>query len=147
MEHRTRRRPRPLGLEAPAKECLAQRIASAVALSLQRNRRESGSGGLPGDVTGKRGMLASRLRLARQNVVDMTAYLRRREAETAASVEEQAQVSCCNADVNVCVICLDGNLDEREVEALPCGHVFHARCITQWLLYRRVCPVDRRPVD
>ncbi|KAG1685506.1 hypothetical protein DVH05_008336 [Phytophthora capsici] len=144
MEHRTRRRPRPLGLEAPAKEHLAQQIASVVALSLQRNRRENGSESLPGDA--KRGILASRLRLARQNVVDMRAYLQQREAATAAIVEEQKQVPSCSDNRNICVICLDDNLDERDVRALPCGHVFHAHCIAQWLLYRRVCPVDRRPV-
>ncbi|KAK1942200.1 E3 ubiquitin-protein ligase [Phytophthora citrophthora] len=145
MEHRSRRRSRPLGLEAPAKEQLAQQIASAVALSLERNRRENDTERLPGGV--KRGVLASRLRLARQNVVDMTVYLQQRAATTAAIVEEQRQVSGCGDEHNVCVICLDGNLLESDVEALPCGHVFHAHCIAQWLQYRRVCPVDRRPVD
>ncbi|KAL4117166.1 hypothetical protein PRNP1_001546 [Phytophthora ramorum] len=147
---RTLRRPRrQLGLEAPAKEHLAQRIADVVALSLQQHGRESGTGGLP---TGKQGLLASTLRLAEQNVADMTAYLRRREAEASAAMASgfESVVCCEGEEPNVCVICLDGNMvtgEEEQVEALACGHVFHARCIGQWLLYRRMCPVDRRPVD
>ncbi|KAG3104626.1 hypothetical protein PI124_g8734 [Phytophthora idaei] len=141
---RTHRRPRrQLGLEASAKEHLAQQIANVVALSLQQNR---GNGGLSG---GKQGLLASTLRLAEKNVADMTAYLRRREAETAPIVARREELTSCDEDEdqNVCVICLDGNMEEERMETLPCGHVFHAQCIAQWLLYRRVCPVDRRSVD
>ncbi|KAG6615103.1 E3 ubiquitin-protein ligase CIP8 [Phytophthora cinnamomi] len=156
---RTRRRPRrQLGLEAPAKQHLAERIASVVALSLQRNGRETDYGVL---AAGKQGLLASALRLAEQNVADMTAFLRRREAEAAEvtasqeqRVEESASCCCEGEELNVCVICLDGNmstgenaLGDESAVSLPCGHVFHARCIAQWLRYRRVCPVDRRPVD
>ncbi|KAG7391097.1 hypothetical protein PHYPSEUDO_005864 [Phytophthora pseudosyringae] len=154
---RTRRRPRPqLGLEAPAKEHLAQQVAGVVALSLQRNRRESGRGGLSGAAAGKRGLLASTLRLAEQNVADMTAFLRRQEAEAAAVVVAPVELPSWSEgeEHEVCVICLDGDMvpgesarEGERVEALPCGHVFHARCIAQWLLHRRVCPVDRRPVD
>ncbi|KAE8887632.1 hypothetical protein PF005_g16084 [Phytophthora fragariae] len=157
----TRRRPRrQLGLEAPAKDHLAQRVASVVALSLQRTGRETDNGTLSSVATGKQGLLASTLRVAEQNVADMRAFLRRREAETAAAMASQEQrikeaaPCCCEGQgPDVCVICLDGNMagestgEEERTEALPCGHVFHARCIAQWLLYRRVCPVDRRPVD
>ncbi|ETI54064.1 hypothetical protein F441_03056 [Phytophthora nicotianae CJ01A1] len=141
---RTRRRPRrQLGLEAPAKGNLAQHIASIVALSLQQNQ---GTGGLS---SGKQGRLASTLRLAEKNVADMSAYLRRQEAEAAVILARREEVTSCyeDEDQNVCVICLDGNMEDESAEALPCGHVFHAQCIAQWLLYRRVCPVDRRPVD
>lgn len=148
---RVRRRPRrQVGLEAPAKAHLAQQIANVVTLSLQQNGRESGSGRLSGPLAGTQGRLASTLRLAEKNVADMTAYLRQRKAKTAAIVatsREEVTFCCEDEEQNVCVICLEGNLEEERVEALPCGHVFHAECIAQWLLYQRVCPVDRRSVD
>ncbi|EEY62316.1 uncharacterized protein PITG_14259 [Phytophthora infestans T30-4] len=132
---RVRRRPRrQVGLEAPAKAHLAQQIANVVTLSLQQNGRESGSGRLSGPLAGTQGRLASTLRLAEKNVADMTA-------------REEVTFCCEDEEQNVCVICLEGNLEEERVEALPCGHVFHAECIAQWLLYQRVCPVDRRSVD
>lgn len=110
---RPRRRPRrQLGLDAPAKAHLAQRIAGVVALSLQRNGRETDNA-----AGGKQGLLASTLRLAEQNVADMTAFLRRREAEAAAIMAIQEQrakeaTPCCSEgeEPNVCVICLEGSV-------------------------------------
>mmetsp|Transcript_12432 Transcript_12432/g.25810 ORF Transcript_12432/g.25810 Transcript_12432/m.25810 type:complete len:407 (-) Transcript_12432:168-1388(-) len=42
-----------------------------------------------------------------------------------------------------CCICLDEhNLGDRVVR-LPCAHIFHPRCITDWLLKHCTCPVCR----
>ncbi|CAI5728357.1 unnamed protein product [Peronospora farinosa] len=149
------RRPRrELGLEALEKQQhLAQQIASVVALSLQQNQREYVHGRLSTD--GKQGGLALTLRLAEQNVSDMTTYIRQQEAKNATIVTSRDQVENVVRDgVNVCGICLEGDVtngenmkEEDKTEVLSCGHIFHVCCIEQWLQYRRVCPMDRQPVD
>lgn len=41
-----------------------------------------------------------------------------------------------------CVICLCG-LGSFDVSTLVCGHVFHGRCVEQWLSEKRECPTCR----
>ncbi|RMZ80110.1 hypothetical protein DV737_g3128, partial [Chaetothyriales sp. CBS 132003] len=47
-----------------------------------------------------------------------------------------------------CVVCLEEYVDgESRVMSLPCGHEFHADCITPWLVNRRrTCPICKRDV-
>jgi hypothetical protein len=45
-----------------------------------------------------------------------------------------------------CTICIDSD-DDSDVEAAPCGHVFHRRCFRTWLRHRRVCPYCNVSVD
>jgi len=40
-----------------------------------------------------------------------------------------------------CVICLE-DIEEDETE-LPCGHVFHTKCLFEWLMQQDTCPVCR----
>ncbi|KAK2734308.1 hypothetical protein FQN57_001713 [Myotisia sp. PD_48] len=47
-----------------------------------------------------------------------------------------------------CVVCLEEYIDgESKVMSLPCGHEFHAECITPWLTTRRrTCPICKGDV-
>ncbi|CAG8377742.1 unnamed protein product [Penicillium salamii] len=47
-----------------------------------------------------------------------------------------------------CVVCLEEYIDgESRVMSLPCGHEFHAECITPWLTTRRrTCPICKGDV-
>ncbi|KAG9771230.1 hypothetical protein KCU88_g6406, partial [Aureobasidium melanogenum] len=47
-----------------------------------------------------------------------------------------------------CVVCLEEYVDgESRVMSLPCGHEFHAECITPWLVNRRrTCPICKGDV-
>jgi Ring finger domain len=47
-----------------------------------------------------------------------------------------------------CVVCLEEYIDgESRVMSLPCGHEFHAECITPWLVNRRrTCPICKGDV-
>ncbi|KAI9668333.1 MAG: hypothetical protein M1829_005537 [Trizodia sp. TS-e1964] len=47
-----------------------------------------------------------------------------------------------------CVVCLDEYVDGvSQVMSLPCGHEFHAECITPWLVTRRrTCPICKGDV-
>ena len=40
-----------------------------------------------------------------------------------------------------CVICIE-DIEEDETE-LPCGHVFHTKCLFEWLMQQDTCPVCR----
>eukprot|EP00928_Gymnodinium_smaydae_P082906 TRINITY_DN66183_c0_g1_i1.p1 TRINITY_DN66183_c0_g1~~TRINITY_DN66183_c0_g1_i1.p1 ORF type:complete len:172 (-),score=20.25 TRINITY_DN66183_c0_g1_i1:379-894(-) len=40
-----------------------------------------------------------------------------------------------------CEICLENYADGDELQRLPCMHVFHNKCISQWLDKSRLCPV------
>lgn len=44
-----------------------------------------------------------------------------------------------------CAICLDTE-DNPEMEYLPCGHGFHAKCCKDWLSINGLCPVCRTSV-
>uniref|UniRef100_A0A7S4RS24 RING-type domain-containing protein n=1 Tax=Alexandrium monilatum TaxID=311494 RepID=A0A7S4RS24_9DINO len=40
-----------------------------------------------------------------------------------------------------CAICLVDYEDSDAVLPLPCGHVFHSACLSQWLLHAETCPL------
>ena len=51
-----------------------------------------------------------------------------------------------DSDDEVCAVCLDAFVVGVPVTPLPCGHVYHAGCISPWLLTSSVCPVCKRVV-
>ena len=52
-------------------------------------------------------------------------------------------------DESMCSICLNDYEDDKMCSTLPCGHVFHRACITQWLRCGRLagaeCPLCKAP--
>ncbi|OQR80850.1 hypothetical protein ACHHYP_20853 [Achlya hypogyna] len=49
-----------------------------------------------------------------------------------------------------CAICLDHFqaaelIDGHKVVQLPCSHIFHQRCVGQWLRTKKTCPLCRDP--
>jgi hypothetical protein len=40
-----------------------------------------------------------------------------------------------------CVICLEDMEIGQKFRMMPCGHSFHQRCIFDWLLVNRLCPI------
>ncbi|KAM7272469.1 hypothetical protein ACFE04_027132 [Oxalis oulophora] len=40
-----------------------------------------------------------------------------------------------------CSICLDDFEAGLEVTCMPCNHMFHEDCITEWLTENRLCPL------
>ena len=48
-----------------------------------------------------------------------------------------------------CTICTDYFDTENDISVTPCGHLFHAACLNQWIAtsgVQRTCPQCRRPV-
>ena len=46
-----------------------------------------------------------------------------------------------------CLICLDENRLGGKAVKLPCGHLYHKECITEWLRKQGSCPVCRYEVE
>ena len=39
-----------------------------------------------------------------------------------------------------CGICMDSFYDEEMVKKLPCGHIYHKDCLSQWMQTKNKCP-------
>lgn len=49
-------------------------------------------------------------------------------------------------DLNIqCAVCMEPFILGDRARTLPCLHVFHARCIDQWICLRGKCPIDQNP--
>ena len=44
---------------------------------------------------------------------------------------------------NECSICFD-NINNEEIKKLECGHIFHKKCINDWLKINPICPYCRK---
>lgn len=45
---------------------------------------------------------------------------------------------------NACMVCLEAMRDDDMTKLLTCGHLYHAPCITEWLVcHKAVCPLCR----
>jgi hypothetical protein len=56
---------------------------------------------------------------------------------------------CSQADTSnpECAICLNAFCNGSKINALPCSHFFHRKCIRPWLRLRGNCPKCRKPVS
>jgi hypothetical protein len=52
------------------------------------------------------------------------------------------------AQGGTCPVCLGGDKEEDQDGKvyLPCFHVFHRRCISEWLSHKDLCPMCQNPV-
>ena len=41
---------------------------------------------------------------------------------------------------NDCPICLDSYVKKQKIISLPCEHVFHSKCIREWIAKNEECP-------
>ena len=42
---------------------------------------------------------------------------------------------------NECVICLEDMKTNEELTILLCAHIYHSKCINQWALKKKICPL------
>ncbi|XP_039026580.1 E3 ubiquitin-protein ligase At4g11680-like [Hibiscus syriacus] len=54
--------------------------------------------------------------------------------------------SCANEDPECC-ICLAKYKDKEEVRQLPCSHMFHLKCVDQWLRIISCCPLCKQELE
>uniref|UniRef100_M1BYW3 RING-type E3 ubiquitin transferase n=1 Tax=Solanum tuberosum TaxID=4113 RepID=M1BYW3_SOLTU len=56
--------------------------------------------------------------------------------------EDDEMMPMVNA-VGFCSICMEEFEAEVGVKQVPCGHLFHSCCLTNWLSLRKSCPLCR----
>ncbi|KAL5281178.1 RNF11 family protein [Megaselia abdita] len=55
--------------------------------------------------------------------------------------------SSASAESKECVICMIEFVTGDQIRYLPCLHIYHARCIDDWLIRSLCCPSCMEPVD
>ncbi|GLT79539.1 hypothetical protein SLA2020_510240 [Shorea laevis] len=63
------------------------------------------------------------------------------------NVELGNEVDCnpgCESEDPECCICLAKYRDKEEVRQLPCSHIFHLKCVDQWLRIISCCPLCKQ---
>ena len=51
-------------------------------------------------------------------------------------------------NINVNEVQRQSNMTDNQISTLPCGHRYHVRCITEWMLKRHnICPMCREKMD
>uniref|UniRef100_A0A7S4CEC3 RING-type domain-containing protein n=1 Tax=Eutreptiella gymnastica TaxID=73025 RepID=A0A7S4CEC3_9EUGL len=51
-----------------------------------------------------------------------------------------------DADTKTCSVCQEDFALGEMATLLPCGHLFHGKCIVQWLEKNRTCPLCRKEI-
>ena len=51
-----------------------------------------------------------------------------------------------NFENNECIICLENMVVNEAVEILNCGHIYHYKCIIEWLNINSSCPHCRKKI-
>ncbi|KAK2986578.1 hypothetical protein RJ640_001707 [Escallonia rubra] len=51
------------------------------------------------------------------------------------------------AALGVCTVCMEGFNSCAGGKQVPCGHIYHAACITKWLSLQDSCPLCRCQVS
>ena len=69
---------------------------------------------------------------------------RRRVERLPTRLVEPAELASLPEDMQQCCICMDTNAGD--VRTLPCMHVFHVRCIDEWLAQNGTCPICKTKV-
>lgn len=52
-----------------------------------------------------------------------------------------------DSDCKTCTICLTGFIENDTITFLNCKHIFHEKCLNEWVKYNSVCPVCRSSVE
>ncbi|KAG2381784.1 hypothetical protein C9374_006168 [Naegleria lovaniensis] len=84
----------------------------------------------------------------RKKITDLINY--RRAAYTLDQKFENATQSQLDEYDGVCVVCREDmitNTPQNPIKVLPCGHLFHSKCLRGCLERSQECPTCRRPID
>lgn len=69
-----------------------------------------------------------------------------RSADIAALPTRKVKENDNMGEQTKCAICLEAFTDGDELKTLPCLHIYHQKCIEQWLPLDNSCPVCKTPI-
>eukprot|EP00927_Polykrikos_kofoidii_P086430 TRINITY_DN9684_c0_g3_i1.p1 TRINITY_DN9684_c0_g3~~TRINITY_DN9684_c0_g3_i1.p1 ORF type:complete len:454 (+),score=56.09 TRINITY_DN9684_c0_g3_i1:119-1363(+) len=90
-------------------------------------------------------MVLSQVRASREQ--DNAAQSRGLFEETISAVEGFTWPPKADNDQKQCMVCLTDFSDGMKCRRLPCAHVFHQRCVDEWLRRCTDCPICKSNVD
>ncbi|KAL2478483.1 RING-type domain-containing protein [Forsythia ovata] len=61
-------------------------------------------------------------------------------------LEKVNKVKVDNPEQEECCICLNKPCVGEEILILPCLHTYHSKCIFDWLMKSKLCPLCRKPM-
>ncbi|XP_022717876.1 E3 ubiquitin-protein ligase At4g11680-like isoform X1 [Durio zibethinus] len=73
---------------------------------------------------------------------------RYKEINTNLELDHDSDCSASRANEDPeCCICLAKYKDKEEVRQLPCSHIFHLKCVDQWLRIISCCPLCKQELE
>ena len=77
------------------------------------------------------------------NLIDEDEEKKENKDKTSVIIEMQNMGSENNENINN-----KSNLSDNQISTLPCGHRYHVKCITEWMLRKKsICPMCREKMD
>ncbi|OIT00558.1 PREDICTED: E3 ubiquitin-protein ligase At1g63170-like [Nicotiana attenuata] len=61
--------------------------------------------------------------------------------------KQEFQTSAIDNENAECCICLVKYRDKEEIRQLPCSHIFHLKCVDQWLRIISCCPLCKQELE
>ncbi|XP_060189736.1 E3 ubiquitin protein ligase RIE1-like [Lycium barbarum] len=61
--------------------------------------------------------------------------------------KEEIKSSAMDNENAECCICLAKYKDKEEIRQLPCSHIFHLKCVDQWLKILSCCPLCKQELE
>jgi len=90
--------------------------------------------------------LHSVLQMVRQNEERQTAGAQDDTIEALPTRKYEGGASAVGDEGSNCQICMEDFVEGDELRTLPCFHLFHAKCVDQWLKVNSICPTCRHKV-
>ncbi|KAK3200147.1 hypothetical protein Dsin_023562 [Dipteronia sinensis] len=72
---------------------------------------------------------------------------RYKQVDTNSELDANINPTSANEEDPECCICLAKYREKEEVRQLPCSHMFHLKCVDQWLRIISCCPLCKQELD
>lgn len=91
--------------------------------------------------------LHSVLQMVRQQETRRTAGAQEETIEALPTRQFHGDAEARAGEDTNCRICMEDFEEGDELRTLPCFHLFHAKCVDQWLKVNSICPTCRHKID